>query len=316
MHDTAFHVVEAKQIWAQYTAHWYQMDAYYRHFHRAFLQSLKHANPLLEDELKHATDFVEGLYQNWYLEKLNTCWVNAIAENLASLGYISEIDKQRDFFSRHVQSGSKGNRVFVIISDALRYEVAEELTAQLPRMTKGNATLSSMQAMFPSITKVGMAALLPGKDISVTQSLDVLVDDMPTKSISDREKILCATQPDSVAIQYKDLLMMRKQERRELVTGKDVVYIYHDAIDAIGDKATTENKVFDACQTAIDELVSMVRIITNELSGSTVFITADHGFLYTYSPLTESDKIGRNTFAGEVYELGHYSRVARYTDKV
>lgn len=45
-------------------------------------------------------------------------------------------------------------------------------------------------------------------------------------------------------------------------------------------------------------------IIVNELSGTNIFITADHGFLYTYKPLSESDKIDRKAFSGNVYELG------------
>ena len=35
-----------------------------------------------------------------------------------------------------------------------------------------------------------------------------------------------------------------------------------------------------------------------------IFITADHGFLYTYSPLTESDKLGKDAISGKVYEIG------------
>jgi len=62
--------------------------------------------------------------------------------------------------------------------------------------------------------------------------------------------------------------------------------------------------VFEACKTAIDELTAVVKIIVNDLSGVNIFITADHGFLYTYKPLDESQKISRQTFAGEVYELG------------
>ena len=79
---------------------------------------------------------------------------------------------------------------------------------------------------------------------------------------------------------------------------------YHNSIDAIGDKAPTESKVFDACETAIQELSGILRIIVNELSGTNIFITADHGFLYTYKPLSESDKIDRKAFSGNVYELG------------
>ena len=80
---------------------------------------------------------------------------------------------------------------------------------------------------------------------------------------------------------------MKRAERRELVSGKEVVYIYHNTIDAIGDKAPTEKKVFDACEDAMQELSNILRIVINDMQGTDVFITADHGFLYTYSPLTE-----------------------------
>ena len=289
----------------EHTSDLYRMDAYYRHFHYAFGNSLKNANDILEDGLKHSTEFVEALYQNWFLRELTACWTNAAAEDLATLGYISEIEKQRDFYKRYVApSSSKNTRAFVIISDALRYEVASELSERIVRNTKGTAELESMQAVFPSITKFGMAALLPGKSISVNDSMDVLVDGNPTRSTVERNAILNSTPKASVVIQYNDLLNMKKDERRELVAGKDVIYIYHNSIDAIGDKAPTESKVFDACETAIQELSGVLRIIVNELSGTNIFITADHGFLYTYKPLSESDKIDRKTFYGDVYELG------------
>ena len=255
--------------------------------------------------MKHATEYVEALYQNWFLRELTACWTNAISDDLTALGYISEIDKQRDFYRRYViPASSKNTRAFVIVSDALRYEVASELSERIVRTTKGTADLGSMQAIFPSITKFGMAALLPGKSIAVNDSMDVLIDGNSTKSTKDRNTILNATPRNSVAIQYNDLLTMKKDERRELVAGKDVIYIYHNSIDAIGDKAPTESKVFDACEIAIQELSGILRVIVNELSGTNIFITADHGFLYTYKPLSESDKIDRKAFSGTVYELG------------
>ena len=293
-----FHIVEPKAIWKLYTEKAYEMDSFYRHFHYAFGCTLKNSNVLLEDKLKHAADYVEGLYQNWFLQELTACWTNAAADDLATLGYISEIEKQRDFYKRYVApASSKNTRAFVIISDALRYEIASELSERIVRNTKGTAELQSM-------TKFGMAALLPGKSISVNDSMDVLVDGNPTRSTVERNAILNATPKASVAIQYNDLLNMKKDERRELIAGKDVIYIYHNSIDAIGDKAPTESKVFDACETAIQELSGILRIIVNELSGTNIFITADHGFLYTYKPLDESDKIDRKAFSGNVYELG------------
>lgn len=48
---------------------------------------------------------------------------------------------------------------------------------------------------------------------------------------------------------------------------------------------------FPACDDAIDEIKNLVRIIVNEFGGTKIYITADHGFLYTYNPLTENDKV-------------------------
>lgn len=300
-----FHIVEPKAIWNLYTEKAYEMDSFYRHFHYAFGCSLKDSNTLLEDKLKHAADYVEALYQNWYLKEFTGCWTNAIADNLASLGYVSEIAKQRDFYSHYVRPlAGKNSRAFVIISDALRYEVAAELCDTIIRTTKGTAKLDAVQAVFPSITKFGMASLLPGRKLSVNENMDVLVEGMPTRSTAEREKVLCASNPSSVAVQYSDVLNMKRSERRELVSGKEVVYIYHNTIDAIGDKAPTEKKVFEACEDAMQELSNILRIVINDMQGTDVFIAADHGFLYTYSPLSEGEKVAKSAFSGEVYEVG------------
>ena len=300
-----FHIVEPKAIWKLYTETAYEMDSFYRHFHYAFGNSLKNSNVLLEDKLKHSAEYVEALYQNWYLKELTGCWTNAISENLSSLGYVSEIGKQHDFYPRYVRPlAGKNSRAFVIVSDALRYEVAAELCDTIIRTTKGTAKLDAVQSIFPSITKFGMANLLPGRKLSVTEDMEVLVDGQHSRSTPEREKILCSGNPNSVAVQYTDVLNMKRADRRELVSGKEVVYIYHNTIDAIGDKAPTEKKVFEACEDAMQELSNILRIIINDMQGTDIFITADHGFLYTYSPLTESDKIGKSGFSGTVYEVG------------
>ena len=300
-----FHIVEPKAIWKLYTETAYEMDSFYRHFHYAFGNSLKNSNVLLEDKLKHSAEYVEALYQNWYLKELTGCWTNAISENLSSLGYVSEIGKQHDFYPRYVRPlAGKNSRAFVIISDALRYEVAAELCDTIIRTTKGTAKLDAVQSIFPSITKFGMENLLPGRKLSVTEDMEVLVDGQHSRSTPEREKILCSGNPNSVAVQYTDVLNMKRADRRELVSGKEVVYIYHNTIDAIGDKAPTEKKVFEACEDAMQELSNILRIIINDMQGTDIFITADHGFLYTYSPLTESDKIGKSGFSGTVYEVG------------
>ncbi len=304
-HIEGFHIVEPSRIWKLYTNEAYKMDSHYRRFHYCFGNTLKYPNTILEDALKKCSDVVEGLYSEWFLKQLTLAWTKAIAGDLDSLGYVSEINEQRQSYNLYVSPNvSKGNRVYVIISDALRYEVAAELSESLSHKTKGKATLESVQAVFPSITKFGMAALLPGNEVSVNDKIDVFVDGKPTASTAQRGAILNAANTDSVAVTYKELLQMKKQERRDLVAGKEIIYIYHNAIDATGDKSHTETKVFEACDTAIDELTTIVKIITGDLSAVNIFITADHGFLYTYRPLEESQKISRQTFNGDILELG------------
>ncbi|MCL2301625.1 MAG: BREX-1 system phosphatase PglZ type A [Firmicutes bacterium] len=306
-HIEGFHIVEPAKVWTLYTTDAYQMDSYYRRFHLHFGNSLKKPSALLEDALKKCSDRVEGLYREWFLKQLTLIWTNSIAGDLESLGAVAaaQIPEQRRFYNRYVSPNvRRGNRVFVVISDALRYETAVELSERLSRVTKGKTTMEAMQAIFPGITKFGMAALLPGKEVTVNEKMDVFVDGSPAATTLQRGVILCRAHPGSAAVTYKDLLQMKKQERRDLVAGKEIIYIYHNTIDANGDKPATEQKVFEACGDAIEELTAIVKIIVNDLSGANVFITADHGFLYTYRPLDESQKISRQTFCGNLLELG------------
>ena len=69
-----------------------------------------------------------------------------------------------------------------------------------------------------------------------------------------------------------------------------VVYLYHDRIDAIGDKLATEAETFHAVRQTLDELADLTAKIVNSLNGNQVLITADHGFLFQERPLDETDK--------------------------
>ena len=160
-----------------------------------------------------------------------------------------------------------------------------------------------MQAVFPSATKFGMAALLPHEQLQMTDDIKILCDGEPTDGTAGREKILSRVHAGNAALTYRTFLSMKREERREKVKDAQVVYIYHNAIDAVGDKAATEDQVFDACEQAILELKNLVRLITNDCSGANILITADHGFLYSYKPLDESDKAEKSFVSGHIIEL-------------
>lgn len=298
-----FHIAEYSKLWKEYTGNYCKMDHFYRQFHAAFGKSLKESSTVLEDLYKNVADYVEKLYKNWYLSTLGKQWTTLVSDELSKSSALTGIPQQADFYRNYVKPLASSGRVYVIISDALRYEVAVDLTNQLLRETKGSAKISSMQSVFPSATKFGMAALLPHRALQITDDIKVLCDDEPTEGTAGREKILSKAHEGNVAITYKSLLSMKQAERREKVKDAQVVYIYHNAIDAVGDKAATEDQVFDACEQAILEIKNLVRMIVNDLSGSNILITADHGFLYSYKPLAESDKAEKSFVSGHILEL-------------
>ncbi len=299
-----FHIAEYTKLWKEYTGSYCKMDHFYRQFHAAFGRSLKESSTVLEDLYKNVADYVEKLYKNWYLATLGGQWTALVQDELAESAKLPGVPNQADFYKNHVKPLlASGGRVFVIISDALRYEVADELARKLVRETKGTAKLSSMQSVFPSATKFGMAALLPHSELQLTDDIKVLCDGESTDGTAGRQKILSKVHEGDTAITYKTLLGMKQAERREAIGDANVVYIYHNAIDAVGDKAATEDQVFEACDQAISELKNLVRLIINDLNGTNILITADHGFLYSYKPLEESDKAEKGFVSGHIIEL-------------
>jgi uncharacterized protein (TIGR02687 family) len=119
----------------------------------------------------------------------------------------------------------------------------------------------------------------------------VLVDGRTSAGLDNRMEILQTAVPESIAIHYQELFAMNKAGRRETFKGKKLIYIYHDSIDAIGDKASTEIYTFTAAERAIEEIYNIIKIIRDDLSGTNIFVTADHGFVYQREALEESDKI-------------------------
>lgn len=269
-----------------YVDDYYQMDTYYRKFYVAF------DNESDSEILKKLKVMVENLYTNWFMGELSSHWSQAIDKEMKTDWVIPGIANQKDFYKSYIAPKiNKGDRVFVIISDALRYEVGVEFAEKLNSETIGACDIQPLLGVIPSITKLGMASLLPHKNIDIDLNARVLVDSKPSSGLENRKSILEYYVEESVAIHFQEMMAMNKAGRREFFKGKKLIYIYHDTIDAMGDKASTEVYTFSAVEKAIEELYNLVKIIRDDLSGTNIFITADHGFLYQREPLEESDKI-------------------------
>ena len=210
---------------------------------------------------------------------------------LLSKWQIKSTPNQQQFYNEHVRprlEEAENRKAYVVISDAFRYEAAQELAHELNGKYRFEATLSSQLGVLPSFTALGMASLLPHKGLEFKPNGEVLVDGNPTASMEQRDEILNTV--GGMACKASDLLAKKKEEGREFVSGKRVVYVYHNAVDAIGDSASTEDKTFEAVRNAIEEVAALVAYIINNLNGNHIIITADHGFLYTESAPGEPEK--------------------------
>lgn len=271
-----------------YTGNLYKMDRYYRYFYY-YLDKLEDTSKF--EKLK---ELVENIYANEFLAKVCTNWNDLFSTELDSL----QITKQPDFFSRNVHYSKE--QLVVIISDAMRYEVGMTLLEKLQADEKCTATMKTMASTLPSITQYGMAALLPHRSLELTEDYSVLVDGQKTDTLEQRQAILQKYKPASRCVQYDDIKNLSVADLRSIFTRQDVVYIYHNQIDARGDKLNTENEVFNACAEAVDEISALIRRLTTSANRSRFIVTADHGFLYRRNKLSESDKIGSVSGAADV----------------
>jgi len=290
-HATGFSFPGISEMFNAYVTELYQFDAHYRRF----LAAADQIEFVGWDILKNLRESVSDCYENWFLDQIASSW-GSLLEGTDDRSFFNtwQIDKvwnQYDFYSRTIKptlEKSNRSRVFVIISDALRFEAATELTAKLNHHTRFKATLSQMLGVVPSFTGLGMASLLPHKTLKFLESGSIEIDGLPCNSLQDRNHIL--KNSDGLALKAEDLLAMSREEGREAIQNARVIYIYHDKIDSIGDKAQTEKQTPKAVDTAIEELTAIVRYVINVLNGSLVYVTADHGFIFQDKPLSKTDK--------------------------
>ena len=155
-------------------------------------------------------------------------------------------------------------KMAVIISDALRYDVADECLGKIRALDRFDAELNPIIGMLPSYTQLGMASLLPNTSLSLKSDSGVESDGNSTQGTANREKVLATGRSsDRVkALQAKDA-QHEKRRWQSIIRDNDVVYIYHNRIDAVGDKRDTEEYLPEAAEDAIDDIVTLVRKLTS-----------------------------------------------------
>ncbi|MEM7133183.1 MAG: BREX-1 system phosphatase PglZ type A [Chloroflexota bacterium] len=279
---TSLNITSLTEGIEQYSQQWYKLDQLYRgviyHYSQSGQVSL--LGPLRDE--------VENRYSNSYLLPLNDRWQQSV--DAATHWRAPGIQAQQDFYRDQVLPFlQRDKKVFVIISDAMRYEIGQELAQRMRQEDRFEASVAPALTMLPSYTQLGMAALLPHSRIEIDDKGAITLDGQSPQGTENRKKILSQqVKAPTNALQAEEFLEMKRDESRALFSQHDVVYIYHNRIDAVGDQRDSEERTCEAVNQALDELVKLIKKAVGA-NVTNFLVTADHGFIYQHNRIDESE---------------------------
>ena len=258
----------------------YLADMFYRHSLEAYHDLIIKENPI-EQTINDTKNQLDQEYAK-LANVLNLEWLTCVMEREDLFDSLS-IGKQEDFFNKESNISTKQ---VVIISDALRYEVAAELMQELAK-EKHIATLVPYKAMLPTETKYCKTALLPHRTLEL-QGAEMLIDGQVLVTTEQRTAHLARYKDGAVCVKYEDVMNGDQTSNRELFK-HPLVYIFHDVID---ENSHPQNpfEIIRSCRTAINQLTALVKRLHATMNVANVVVTADHGFIYNDIRFEEKDK--------------------------
>ena len=263
-----------------YLQTFHKIDRIYRDALEAYYEALQASSPI-EASLVLTKKILDQEYAK-IVNVLNLEWLNCVQERGDYFESVS-LKKQEDFFNNEYDPSVKQA---IIISDALRYEVAVEIMESMSK-EKHIASLSAYRAMLPTETKFCKKALLPHNKLELVGA-EMNVDGAGLTSIADRAAHIAKYKSDSVCMTYEEFMSYDGHTQREICKAR-LVYIFHDAID----KASHSSSPFDvitACKKAVQDLTALISRLHATANVNNVILTADHGFLYNDIRFEEKDK--------------------------
>ena len=269
---------------SRYIANWWRIDRAYR---RCIVNLRQYGQVGLTEKIGR---WAERVYVNSFLLPLTDRWSDHVQK--LDAWQCTQLRRQRSFFNSYVRPfREKGQKVFVIVSDALRYEAAVDFAEQLSAANRWTAEVEALFGALPTYTQLGMSSLLPGSQWSVdATNATVAVDGKSATGTENRAKILnsrCGGR--AAALSAEDFLSLNtKTAGRELMRDHDVIYIFHNHIDKVGDTLSTEARAFEAVDEAFGQLDSIIKKVAN-INGSNMLLTADHGFLFQQDDVESGD---------------------------
>lgn len=268
---------------SRYESDFYVIDQLYRQSNECYFK-IDPSNGLYPtiQSTKHLLDLNYAKFSN----RLNLEWTRCIKE----MGGMKEVHLQRqyDFFAKYIQPLQK--KIAVIVSDALRFEVAQELIGELAK-SKHAATLRPALAMLPTETKYCKPSLLPYKSLKLygtEDKHDMAVDDRILDTTEKRSEHIGRYRDGAICVTFETVAEYNQDKNREIFK-HPIVYIFHDVIDDTGHDGTSK-QITQSCREAIEEIAKMIPKIHATYNVSEVYVISDHGFLYNDIEFADKDK--------------------------
>ena len=182
--------------------------------------------------------------------------------------------------------------VAYFLVDAMRFEMGIELAERLPKSSE--VSIRPAVAALPSITPIGMAALMPGASGSFAIAeqagkLGARIDDTFLPDLVARKKFAAARVPKLIDIALDELLSLQPSRLARKVDGAQVIVVRSQEIDHAGEAGFA----FHARQ-AMDSVIDNIARAIRKLATAGVehcVVAADHGHLFLPSDRDESMRI-------------------------
>ena len=267
----------------RYQTDYYLTDQYYRQATELYFK----INPTSElfDSIQTVKRNLDQNYSK-LCNRINLEWTRCLKET----GGMESVHllRQDDFYEERIKPVQK--KVAVIVSDALRYEIAQELIGELAK-SRHIASLKPALAMLPTETKYCKPALLPHHELKLYGQggeQDMAVDDKILSDTTKRCEHLQKYRDGAICVNFETVAEYNQEKNREIFK-HSLVYIFHDVIDKHGHNGTSKGIVTN-CRNAINELATMIPKIHASYNVTEVYVTSDHGFLFNDIQFAEKDK--------------------------
>jgi hypothetical protein len=254
---------------------------------------LDQAQRRLEALLIHLDDPEErslGLVRRAYEDACHEMAIGFVQQLTAANWVMPGASAQTKIFADLVSAGAKPVAYFLV--DSLRFEMGVDLCARLPKTAEVN--VRPALASLPSITKVGMAALMPGASGSfdVTEQngkLGCKIENTFLPDLASRKRFAAARVPGFVDMTLDDLLGLTTGKLAKKIAAAQVIVVRSQEIDQVGEEGQSL-WVRQAMDTVIDNLARGVRKLSTAGVERSV-IAADHGHLFFATDRDESMRV-------------------------